>query len=192
MVPAFLREKAGLYYIVVSYYDEDHKRKQIWISKKLKVKSEKYYLKPNETFRRVGDVVKQNVKGKTEVEEGTVITIYVCAGYQFDITIDFADYGLMGLIDGEYEISLWQNGVQVKNQGGTIDTAALATYTFKGVKSTVSNPMHKYTVKIKDANGSYVLCDVTCQIGTEPIYAFDYQNQTFPTESLGSDSEILE
>lgn len=41
MVPAFLREKAGLYYIVVSYYDEEHKRKQIWISTKLKVKGNK-------------------------------------------------------------------------------------------------------------------------------------------------------
>ena len=41
MVQAYLREKAGLFYIAVSYYDEQHKRKQIWISTKLKAKGNK-------------------------------------------------------------------------------------------------------------------------------------------------------
>ena len=45
MVRACLREKVGLFYIVISYYDEQHKRRQIWIPTKLKTKGNKrkYY-----------------------------------------------------------------------------------------------------------------------------------------------------
>ena len=41
MVRACLREKVGLFYIVISYYDEQHKRRQIWIPTKLKTKGNK-------------------------------------------------------------------------------------------------------------------------------------------------------
>jgi len=41
MVNAILREKADIYYIVISYYNENHQRKQLWISTKLKVKGNK-------------------------------------------------------------------------------------------------------------------------------------------------------
>ena len=62
MVPAFLREKAGLYYIVVSYYDEDHKRKQIWISTKLKVKGNKRKAETMlDEYQRYYDVVKREL-----------------------------------------------------------------------------------------------------------------------------------
>lgn len=62
MVPAFLREKAGLYYIVVSYYDEAHKRKQIWISTKLKVKGNKRKAETMlDEYQRYYDVVKREL-----------------------------------------------------------------------------------------------------------------------------------
>ena len=41
MVQAYLREKKGLYYIVIYYYDDNHERKQIWVSTKLKVRGNK-------------------------------------------------------------------------------------------------------------------------------------------------------
>ena len=41
MVQAYLREKKGLYYIVIYYYDNNHERKQIWISTKLKMRGNK-------------------------------------------------------------------------------------------------------------------------------------------------------
>ena len=41
MVQAYLREKKGLYYIAVYYYDANHERKQIWVSTKLKVRGNK-------------------------------------------------------------------------------------------------------------------------------------------------------
>ena len=62
MVPAFLREKAGMYYIVVSYYDEEHKRKQIWISTKLKVKGNKRKAETMlEEYQRYYDVIKREL-----------------------------------------------------------------------------------------------------------------------------------
>lgn len=41
MVQAYLREKKGLYYIAIYYYDDNHERKQIWVSTKLKVRGNK-------------------------------------------------------------------------------------------------------------------------------------------------------
>ena len=41
MVQAYLREKKGLYYIAIYYYDDSHERKQIWVSTKLKVRGNK-------------------------------------------------------------------------------------------------------------------------------------------------------
>lgn len=41
MLQTCLREKAGIFYIIIYYYDENHNRKQIWISTKLKVKGNK-------------------------------------------------------------------------------------------------------------------------------------------------------
>ena len=41
MTTACLREKHGNYYIVISYYDEAGKRKQIWETTGLKVKGNK-------------------------------------------------------------------------------------------------------------------------------------------------------
>lgn len=62
MVPAFLREKAGMYYIVVSYYDEEHKRKQIWISTKLKVKGNKRKAETMlEEYQHYYDVIKREL-----------------------------------------------------------------------------------------------------------------------------------
>ena len=41
MTSACLREKSGWYYIVISYYDEEHKRKQIWEKTELRIRGNK-------------------------------------------------------------------------------------------------------------------------------------------------------
>ena len=41
MTSACLREKSGWYYIVISYYDEEHKRKQIWEKTEFRIRGNK-------------------------------------------------------------------------------------------------------------------------------------------------------
>ena len=66
MVQACLREKAGLFYIVVSYYDEERNRKQIWISTKLKIKGNKRKAEAMlDEYQQYYDIVKRELVYET-------------------------------------------------------------------------------------------------------------------------------
>ena len=73
MVRACLREKAGLFYIVISYYDEQHKRRQIWIPTKLKIKGNKRKAQSMlDEYKYYYDVEKRQLIYESEFRKTTI------------------------------------------------------------------------------------------------------------------------
>lgn len=131
MVPAFLREKAGLYYIVVSYYDEEHKRKQIWISTKLKVKGNK----------RKAESILRDYQEHYDVEQRKLVYNDVdkdeeasCVGITQTVKINQAvDEGRKGTLFGDY-LLIWNE----KNK------EALQATTYNGYRAQIERAIRPY------------------------------------------------
>lgn len=95
---------------------------------KLTVKVMETQLTAKDKFYPVGTVAKQEPdNSKKDALEGEEITIYVCSGYKFDVTVepiptDFAD---------DFHISLWDTENQVIFNTGTQIKDTRSSYTFK-------------------------------------------------------------
>ena len=115
---------------------------------KLTVKVEKIKLTKSDKYYPVGVVSKQDPsESKTDALEGETVTIYVCAGYKFDLEISLPmDY------TDTFNISLWKNGIRA-DKGQSVDSTALSTYTFKDLESETEKAV--YTVKISNDGKNY-------------------------------------
>lgn len=104
----------------------------------------------------IGYVFKQEpVGGSAEVPEGTVVKLYVCSGYKFDVAFNLPD----NLKDGTYTLELYDDNGKMIHKGDKINSAAVhGKYSFDGV---VSKELSlKVTVIIGDGSRTYSLYDL--------------------------------
>jgi len=154
-------------------------------------KIEKTYLAKGDKFYPVGNVVKQDPT-KSEVDEGTTVTIYVCAGYKFDIEVDLP----IDFVTDSYYLSLWSDGKMIK-QGDKVSPADKATYTFKDI--TVEDSNAEITVKIsKDKSNEQNLYDISLDAKkdgydrvtvNESYYDYDKKSDSEPDNNENTDGE---
>lgn len=122
---------------------------------KLTVKVMETQLTKDDKFYPVGTVAKQSPdNSKKDAAEGEEVTIYVCAGYKFnlsvDLPIDFAD---------TFYIALYEDGL-LFDKGNNVDSTKLMSYEFKDLVS--KKEVAKFTVKIsKDGSKWFNLYEVT-------------------------------
>ena len=127
--------------------------KKILEEEKLTVKVEEIQLTKTDKYYPIGVVAKQDPSSsKTDALAGETVTIYVCAGYKFDLEVSLPmDY------TDTFNISLWEDGVCV-NKGQTVDSTIRSTYTFKDLVTKKEKAI--YTVKIDEYNYMKVTFDV--------------------------------
>ena len=141
---------------------------------KLTVKVEEIQLTKTDKYYPVGVVAKQDPSSsKTDALEGETVTIYVCAGYKFDLEISLpTDY------TDTFNISLWEDGVLV-NKGQRIDIAARSTYTFKDLVT--KKEKANYTVKIsEDGKNEYNYMNITFDVDAWRIIKEDVSIANYP------------
>ncbi|MBQ6847375.1 MAG: Stk1 family PASTA domain-containing Ser/Thr kinase [Clostridia bacterium] len=149
---------------VVGMTEADAKKKLE--SENLKVKVMETQLTKNDKFYPVGTVAMQSPdNSKKDALEGDEITIYVCSGYKFNLSVDLP----MDYTDTFY-LALYEDGVLFK-EGDKVDKTVLMTYVFKDLVS--KKEVCELTVKISD-NGKewFNLYDVTVnnKTGREPQF----------------------
>ena len=138
---------------VIGLTEESAKKKLE--EEKLTVKVEEIQLTKTDKYKPIGVVAKQDPSSsKTDALEGETVTIYVCAGYKFNLEVSLPmDY------TETFNISLWEDGVLV-NKGQTVDSTARSTYTFKDLVT--KKEKATYTVKIsEDGKNDYNYMKVT-------------------------------
>lgn len=141
---------------------------------KLTVKVEEIQPTKTDKYYPVGVVAKQDPSSsKTDALEGETVTIYVCAGYKFDLEISLpTDY------TDTFNISLWEDGVLV-NKGQRIDIAARSTYTFKDLVT--KKEKANYTVKIsEDGKNEYNYMNITFDVDAWRIIKEDVSIANYP------------
>ncbi|MBR7133114.1 MAG: Stk1 family PASTA domain-containing Ser/Thr kinase [Clostridia bacterium] len=146
---------------------------------KLVSEVEEINITSDEKYYPIGYVVKQEpTDGSAQVPEGTTVKIYVCAGYQYDVTVDLPS----DLAKGIYKITLWEGGTMI-DDGDTIDSAKLSSYTFKKM---VSKELDiNLTVKIADKdNNQYDLFDISVNNKTGRV-SETYSYEEYPTSGSG-------
>ncbi len=160
-------------------------------SEKFKVKVEEIQipsLSNDQKFYPVGTVVKQTPdETKKDALEGDEITIYVCTGYKFDLTVepiptDFAD---------EFSISLW-GSFEIFNEGTQIKDSR-SSYTFKNL---VTNK-EKITLTVRIARNSdegwLDYCNITVNNKTGKITYDDSVAESYiPKGQESSSSENID
>lgn len=117
---------------------------------KLKVTVEEIMLTKDDKFYPLGMVSKQDPdSSKKDALEGDTITIYVCSGYKFDLTVeqlpdDFAE---------KYSISVWEKGddgsMSPLKEGPEINRSR-SSYTFKDL----TTKKEKVTLVVRLSRGS--------------------------------------
>lgn len=155
---------------------------------KLTVKVEEIQLTKTDKYYPVGVVAKQDPSSsKTDALEGETVTIYVCAGYKFDLEISLPmDYA------ETFNISLWEDGV-LANKGEKVDSAVRSTYTFKDLIT--KKEKVTYTVKIsEDGKNEYNYMKVTFDVNAWRIVKEDDSVADYPLDTSTdiSDSSTLE
>ena len=141
---------------------------------KLTVKVEEIQLTKTDKYCPIGVVAKQDPSSsKTDAAEGETVTIYVCAGYKFDLEISLpTDY------TDTFNISLWEDGVLVY-KGQRIDIAARSTYTFKDLVT--KKEKANYTVKIsEDGKNEYNYMNITFDVDAWRIIKEDVSIANYP------------
>lgn len=113
--------------------------------KNLQVKVEETKITVKDKYYPVGYVVKQN-PDKSSKPEGTTVTIYVSTGVTLDIEIDMPSDPDNPLEVSTCYISLWKDGVMVK-ESPKLSADEASKYTFKGISS--DKEEEEYTVKIR-------------------------------------------
>lgn len=130
MVQAYLREKAEMFYIVVSYYDERHKRKQIWIATKLKAKGNKRKARAmlNE-YKYYYDIEKRELVYPPVIqpENNIMVNSYLIEGFSKE------DQGIKTQLFGDY---IYQWNEDNKN--------TLQATTYAGYKSQITRSIQPY------------------------------------------------
>ena len=147
---------------------------------KLTVKVEEIQLTKTDKYYPIGVVAKQDPSSsKTDALEGETVTIYVCAGYKFDLEVSLPmDY------TDTFNISLWENGVLV-NKGQRVDSTALSTYTFKDLVTKKEKSV--YTVKIsEDGKNEYNYMNITFDVNAWRVIKEDDSVANYP---LGSSTD---
>lgn len=115
----------------------------------LAVETKDIYLTFDDKFYPVGCVAKQEPqKSSNQVPEGTVVTLYICKGYKFDVNVDSK---LSSNEWDTYTVSLWSNGVQFSKEVTVDFKTTKGTYTFKDLTTTEKELT--LTPKIVDKNG---------------------------------------
>lgn len=163
---------------VIGLTEESAKKKLE--EEKLTVKVEEIQLTKTDKYYPIGVVAKQDPSSsKTDALEGETVTIYVCAGYKFDLEVSLPmDY------TDTFNISLWENGVLV-NKGKRIDSTALSTYTFKDLVTKKEKAV--YTVKIsEDGKDEYNYMNVTFDVNAWRVIKEDDSVANYP---LGGSSD---
>ena len=171
---------------VIGLTEESAKKKLE--EEKLTVKVEEIQLTKTDKYYPIGVVAKQDPSSsKTDALEGETVTIYVCAGYKFDLEISLPmDYAEI------FNISLWEDGVLV-NKGQRVDSTALSTYTFKDLVTKKEKSV--YTVKIsEDGKNEYNYMNVTFDVNAWRVIKEDDSIANYPlgSSSDSSDSSTLE
>lgn len=141
---------------------------------KLTVKVEEIQLTKTDKYCPIGVVAKQDPSSsKTDAAEGETVTIYVCAGYKFDLEVSLpTDY------TDTFNISLWEDGVLV-NKGQKVDITARSTYTFKDLVTKKDQAI--YTVKIsEDGKNEYNYMKVTFDVNAWRIIKEDVKLADYP------------
>ena len=171
---------------VIGLTEESAKKKLE--EEKLTVKVEEIQLTKTDKYYPIGVVAKQDPSSsKTDALEGETVTIYVCAGYKFDLEVSLPmDY------TDTFNISLWENGVLV-NKGQRVDSTALSTYTFKDLVTKKEKAV--YTVKIsEDGKDEYNYMNVTFDVNAWRVIKEDDSVANYPLggSSDNSDSSTVE
>ncbi len=178
---------------VTGMSEEDAKKKLE--GENLKVKIEELLLTKNDKFYPVGIVSKQDPDNtKKDALEGTEVTIYVCSGYKFDLTVenlpdDFAE---------EYRISLLEkdnSGVMTTLKEANIDRSRFS-YTFKDI--TTKNEKITLVVKLTRENEAvdYYEIVVNNSTGKESLNELKHEYKPMGQEEesessiVGSGSDI--
>ncbi len=134
----------------------------------LVVETEEVFLTVDDKYYPLGYVVKQDpTSSSNKVPEGTKVKLSVCAGYKFDVNVDFP----RDIPEGVYKVTLWQDGMMI-NGGDTVDLSKRSTYTFKNITSKEVNLT--LTVVVTDKIGDqYDLFEVTVDNKTGKIKTSD-------------------
>ncbi len=170
---------------VVGMTEADAKKKLE--DEKLTVKVMETQLTKDDKFYPVGTVAKQSPdNSKKDALEGEEITIYVCSGYKFNLSVDLP----MDFTDTFY-LSLYEEGVLLK-KGDNVDSTTLMTYAFNDIIT--KKEISKLTVKISaDGKEWFNLYDVTVnnKTGKAPEFKDSVTNRYPPAgynESGGNSS----
>ena len=126
-------------------------------------RTEEIQITDNDKYYPIGYVVKQSPKSDSQkVPVGTEIKIYVASAYKFDLDID-----LPNDFEKNFNISLWGNGVRIK-ESGVIDSSAVSIYTFKDLL--VNEEKAEFIVKISaDGETKYNLCKLSINTKSKKV-----------------------